>query len=436
MPEEIRIQETTTKNEVFAAYDELLRKLKNTQKSTKQDEKIVEEKKAVVETAIKESGDDLGKHLFSLKSALNKSLEDIELKLLAEQRKFVTLQQAVDIQNKELLELYEIRKNADSLAALMQAISQKKALWEKEQKDYDTTRRDKHSQLEKERQREEETYIYNRDLTRRKEESDFDEKMRRAELALEEKRLQQEDKFREREDKILARERDFQFQFDTAKRDLEQEILTRRSEIEEAFNQREQEFASRETDIAKRDRESQHRSELAVRALELELATMRAEAEEGFKNREAELEAERREMERQATMALRQMEEEFAKACRATEEALRGRESAITAREHELQKLHEQVANFPEVLRREILEAERIQSDQLAVKFQYETKILQKEFEAERKVLKTEIAALNDKLEQVEANNYSFKPLAYATPTVEDARKKKAKIQETESETE
>jgi hypothetical protein len=299
-----------SKNEVFAAYDELLKKMSATPSA--QEQKVVEEKKQVVETAVKECSDELPKHLIALKNSLNKSLDEIESKLLAEQKKFSTLQQAITIQSKKLDDAFGIEPHAESLAVLLaaykeksvtleQEINQERALWQKEQETHEALRKDQEAQQIKTRQREEENYMYNRDIFRRKEQEEYELK----------------------------------------KRELEQELQAKRTTLEESFRDREAKLAMRET--------------------------------------------------------------------------------TILARESEFQQMQDEVRNFPERLDAAKQEAERIQGEKLQLKYEYEAKLLKKEFDVERDFHRQAVAKLQAEIEHLQSLNYSFKPFAYnpnSTPTV------------------
>jgi hypothetical protein len=218
--EEVGSTRGPDKNQVFEAYEELLNKLSNSKPApTVEEKKVVEEKKQVVETAVKEAGDgdELAKHVAALKTKLNKDLDDIEVKLLAEQKKFATLQQAITIQSAELNDLYAIRPRADTLAALLaahkeksvtleQEINQKRAMWAKEQETHDNLRKDQEAHLIRTRQREEENYLYNRDIFRRKEQEEYELQKRQLEHELNAKRVTLEESFRDREAKMSMRE--------------------------------------------------------------------------------------------------------------------------------------------------------------------------------------------------------------------------------------
>jgi hypothetical protein len=216
----------TSKNEVFAAYHELLRKLKETQKvpaaQVAQEEKIVEEKKQVVEVVVKETiTNDLARHLINLRNSLNASLSDIETKLLEEREKFARLKEASDILTGELHNLYEIKPAADTLAALLlahkeksvtleQEISQRKRDWKNEQEEFETALQNHQAQVRNEQQREEEDYIYKRDLMRQKEQDQYDSDKRKMEDDLTMKRLRAEEEFRIRDAQLVAREQEFE----------------------------------------------------------------------------------------------------------------------------------------------------------------------------------------------------------------------------------
>ncbi len=300
MIEENNIQEVSEgpKNEVFTAYNELLQKLKETKKTHSViEEKIIEEKKQVVEIAVKETiTDDLATHLKNLKTSLNNSLDEVESKLLAEKNKFANLEQAIAIQTKELNDLYEIKPAADTLSVLLTAhkeksitlehdITQKKRAWKKEQEEFETNYRNQQAQIKKEQVREEEEYIYRRDLLRQKE----------------------------------------QEQYESNKRNLENELTIRRLQVEEE---------------------------------------------------------------------------------------LRMREAKIAAREYEFAQLKDKIEQFSGELQRVAAETERNVAERERIKYEYETKLMEKDFENERKAHQQIITAYEAQLEHLKSSNYSFKSLS------------------------
>jgi hypothetical protein len=129
------ISTKNTKNEILEAYHEALQKLKEIKKTSKQEQKITEEKKEIVETASKQTTDDIVTNLAILKLSLVKSLEEIEEKLLSSHKQLTTLQQAIQIQTQDLAEIHEIKVNAETLTALLVAQKEKSTAFEKEMKD-------------------------------------------------------------------------------------------------------------------------------------------------------------------------------------------------------------------------------------------------------------------------------------------------------------
>lgn len=109
------ISSKNTKNDILDAYYELLEKVKQNKKSSKQEEKLLSYQKAVVDQAVNQSADDIIKGLANLKLIINQSFKDLEDQLLAENQKLTNLQQAITICNKEIEELHDIKINHSGL---------------------------------------------------------------------------------------------------------------------------------------------------------------------------------------------------------------------------------------------------------------------------------------------------------------------------------
>jgi len=292
------ISAKNTKNEILEAYHEALDLLKAAKKTSKQEVKIIEERKETVLHAVTHSTDDIVKGIATLKLSLVRSLEDIEEQLLGSRKQLTNLQQAIEIQSKELTDLYEIKINADSLAALLHAqkeqteafnrdmkdrsvtfeqeMVQKRAAWKKEQDEFELSRKEYEQQTKKSHQREEDEYIYQRDLARQKE---CDQHSLEKEI-------------------------------------LEKELISKRVALE-------QEFAARE--------------------------------------------------------------------------------ATIITQEQELHALKQQSEKFPEELQRALQDTTTAVTERLMFKFDYETKLAQKEVEGERKLFHQMIAALEAKVVQLES---------------------------------
>lgn len=219
-----------TKNEILDAYHEVLQQLKENKKINKQDIKREQDKQAVVEHASQHTTNEIVKNLADLKLSLVKSLEDLENQLLSEHKKLIVLQQAMVIQNKDLEEIYEIKINTDTLAALLEAqkqrkeafdkemstqhqqldeeMSQKRLLWKQEQVDMDFFRKEQEAQQKKLKTREEEEYSYKRDLDRQKERDQYEAQKHLLEKELTDKKASVEKELSEREADILMKEQE------------------------------------------------------------------------------------------------------------------------------------------------------------------------------------------------------------------------------------
>lgn len=292
------ISSKNTKNEILEAYHEALEQLKTAKTTSKQELKMVEDKKGIVTKAVSNSTDDIVKNIATLKLALVRSLEDIEEQLLSSHKQLTTLLQAIAIKSNELADLHDIKINADSLAALLHAqkeksaifekdmkersqtfeqeIVQKRSVWKKEQDELEFLRKESEQQSKKNRQREEDEYIYQRDLTQQK-------------------------------------ERD---QYTALKESLDKELTSRRSVLE-------QEFATRE--------------------------------------------------------------------------------ATIVVQEQEFNHLKQKAEKFPEELQNSIQDTSNTVTERLTFKFDYETKLAQKEVEGERKLFQQMITALEAKVTQLES---------------------------------
>ncbi|MBA3537569.1 MAG: hypothetical protein H0T84_13345 [Tatlockia sp.] len=133
MTDEVSVK--NTKNEILEAYHEALEQLKTAKKASKQEIKVVEEKKETISKAVSHSTDAIVQNIAILKLSLVRSLEDIEEQLLVSHKQLMTLQQAIELQSKELSDLHEIKFNADSLGALLQAQKEKTMSFDKEMKE-------------------------------------------------------------------------------------------------------------------------------------------------------------------------------------------------------------------------------------------------------------------------------------------------------------
>lgn len=246
---EAEISAKSTKNEILDAYNALLKRVQEQKPVDRQAEKERVEKRAIVETAVQQSDEKIVKGLADLKLAITKSLDDTEDQLLREFKKLSGLRQAIEIAQKNLEEIHEIRVQADSFAALLLAqkekkqafeveieqkrqdfeaeLLQKRQQWKKEQEDYERAKKERDDETKKARQREEEEYTYTVQLQRKKEQDAYAVEKAAREKALEAKGQELEKSWAEREAALSSREQalaDLQARVEAFPKELEKAV--------------------------------------------------------------------------------------------------------------------------------------------------------------------------------------------------------------------
>jgi len=221
MIEELRIKEHDSKNEVVAAYQEILHKLKDTKKDAEGEKKVVEEKNRVIEIMAKKPPEDYVKQFNQLKQTFSNAIDDLKEKYLVEQHKLAEVVEATEFKSRELDELHQIEVNTNSLAALLLAQKEKTAAFEKEMTDKRHQFEQQIAQQRREWQHEEQKYAYQRDLSRKneaallqdeyhqlKQEMEIKRRQVEEEVAKEQRKFQTE--MQERETRVLSGERELQ----------------------------------------------------------------------------------------------------------------------------------------------------------------------------------------------------------------------------------
>lgn len=207
------IKSNLIKQEVVSAYNEVLRKLKETTSALDVDphqEQIAHEKQQIVETILHETPDELVKNMNDLKHLIGKTLDDIKQRLLPEYEKFFTVRKAIAFSEAELKELYHIKVSAGSLTALVQAQKEKMLAHENEITASRKAFVQEKLKMAKDLEKEEADYIIKRDAARKLDNEKYENSKREVEKALAEKRAAFEEEFESREARIAAREKDHQ----------------------------------------------------------------------------------------------------------------------------------------------------------------------------------------------------------------------------------
>jgi hypothetical protein len=249
-----QISTSNTKQEMLAAYKEVVKQLKERRETELKPQARLEEKQKeqAVQMADSLSTEGIAREVGNLRSEISKVLIELSDRMEEEIGKYLRLKKAVEAREKELKELSEIEKEALSLAALLEAqrdrrerfdneMSEKKqsleaelastrAAWKEEQKAHeaDVQAREAAEKKKREREAEEYTYAFER-----------------------QKRLAQE-------------------QFEYEKASMERESQLRRQELERDLTTREQGLNAKEAEL------SQLRERVAASAAEQAAAVEKA----------------------------------------------------------------------------------------------------------------------------------------------------------------
>lgn len=222
-----------TKREMLAAYKQLLKRLEGERKTAMKPEKEIRQKQdaKAVEAADALSTEGIGREIGKLKSEIGRVLGELSDKMEDEVAKYLRVKRAVEIKEKELEEIYEIQKQASSLAALIEAQKEKRETFDaqmaeqKEELEYEieATREEW-----KEEQAAHEAEIKERDAAEKK------QRDREAE----------EHKYKVAREKQLAKE---DFEYEKAK--LQREIQLNKEEMERDLAARQKALSEGEAEL-------------------------------------------------------------------------------------------------------------------------------------------------------------------------------------------
>ena len=232
------VSKTSTKNEIFDAYESLIKKVTDLENLKPQEIREKEEKQAIVKKVSEMAPDTIVRGIADLKLQVASAFDQVEDCLLAEQKKLAEIRQAIEVQKTMIDELYQVKATADSLAAMLLAhrekklqleaeskdlkmaleqkqeefdadMAQKKSDWDKEKARIQAELKEEKERVRKEHQREEDEFNYNLQIKRRKEQDEYNEKRKKAELEFSSKTAETEKDLRDREELIIVREQEY-----------------------------------------------------------------------------------------------------------------------------------------------------------------------------------------------------------------------------------
>jgi hypothetical protein len=122
----------STKDQILAAYNQVLFKLNEKQSDNPEVKKQKEEKTVLVEIASKLTSEAILKDLSHLKLRSIQHIDDLSENLLSEFTKLTTIRRAIEAEQHHLNNLYQIKETANTLAALIQAQAEEKEAFEQE----------------------------------------------------------------------------------------------------------------------------------------------------------------------------------------------------------------------------------------------------------------------------------------------------------------
>jgi hypothetical protein len=170
--------------------------------------------KAIRETEVLEavtglSLDSVSTTLASTQVEVQKSLADLSAKLVERMQLLKNVEEAIQLKQEELKQLYNIEAKEIELDDLQAEIAKQRELWEEEQARKAREFEEQRSERAKNWRREEEEYRYERSQQQRKLEDQFKQKMEEQEKANRNKQEQVEKNWAERESELKKRETEF-----------------------------------------------------------------------------------------------------------------------------------------------------------------------------------------------------------------------------------
>jgi len=206
---EEKVSSRNTKGEILEAYKELLANVKQ----KKEEPRVVQQRQKEeekVKTAERLSADEIIQRIADLKTHVSGTLDKLEEKMTGAYKEFANLREAIDIEKKNLEDLYQVSYNAHSLVTLMlaqekqkeefeQEMEQQRAAWKDEEERMNKEMKEVKENLSRERKREQDEYDYNIKIKRKKDQDEYEEKRSRLDKELADKRIQFEREITERE---------------------------------------------------------------------------------------------------------------------------------------------------------------------------------------------------------------------------------------------
>ncbi len=214
------ISTRSTKQEILEAYQAALDKLKQQKVVEPKQEKKKADEEKVLERVGTATVDGILQNIGALRLDLVKVFDNLGEQLTSEHRKLSDAREAITIEKRSLQELYDIKTEADSLAALMSTqkerqaafeveMTQRRLQWKQEQEQHELAHKEHTTQLKKEHDREREEYQYALKIARQRDEDAYNTKKAALEKELAERRAKALTEIEARESALAAREKEY-----------------------------------------------------------------------------------------------------------------------------------------------------------------------------------------------------------------------------------
>lgn len=201
-----KISNSNTKAEILKAYSDLLKELQQERQQNSALQKEIEKKQSTVDKVAERTKEGATQSVQKIRELLGKQLDAIEAGIAQEQANFEELKKAIAIEKEELEDLYKIKKEAESLDALIIANKKAKEQLEEEIEEEREQLQEDIEALKIQWKREQEEYDYNLKIKRRKEQDEYNEKKAKQEKELAEEKAAFERSISEREKAVAEQE--------------------------------------------------------------------------------------------------------------------------------------------------------------------------------------------------------------------------------------
>ncbi len=266
---QLKLSMKDKKEDILSAYEKLLTRYQEKEKLANRAEKETEARKVAEEELLQKTSslsiEEIVKHLTDFRMSIGKTLTNLGDNLSAEVGKLHEVQTAIEIEKKNLEEIYDIKVAAETVANLIRNHDEEKERFEEEmaakkkarqdeQKEHDLFIKERDEKINKERKREEEEYAYALAQKRKKEKDTYEEEKAALKKALREEKESQEKALEEREKAVAARE--------TELVELRAKVEAFPAELEKAV------AGAKKEAIVQTEKEAKHKSELIAKEYE------------------------------------------------------------------------------------------------------------------------------------------------------------------------